>query len=77
MKRLASDIERPIEAVLHYTPGPYESMSEAERYTVRYNVIVIAEAIAALAIHTARRLRGEEPPRPLCTRSRYSGKGTC
>jgi len=61
VKRLASDIEGSIEAVLRYTSRPYEGVSEAERYAVRYNIIVIAEAIAALAIHTARRLYSEEP----------------
>ncbi|MEM1510514.1 MAG: HepT-like ribonuclease domain-containing protein [Candidatus Nezhaarchaeales archaeon] len=61
VKKLASDIEEPIDAILRYTSRPYESMSEAERHAVRYNIIVIASAIAALAIHTARRLCGEEP----------------
>lgn len=61
VKKLASDIERSIEAILRYTSRPYEGMSEAERYAVRYNIIVIAEAIATLAIHMARRLCGEEP----------------
>ena len=61
VKRLVSDIEGSIEAILRYTSRPYEGMSEAERHAVRYNIIVIAEALAALAIHTARRLCGEEP----------------
>jgi len=33
VKRLVSDIEGSIEAILHYTSRPYKSTGEAERYT--------------------------------------------
>ncbi|MEM0225861.1 MAG: HepT-like ribonuclease domain-containing protein [Thermofilaceae archaeon] len=64
VERLASDIERSISTILSYTSKPYGEMSEAERYAVRYNLIVAAEALAALAAHLARRLYNEEPATP-------------
>ncbi|MEM0376852.1 MAG: HepT-like ribonuclease domain-containing protein [Thermofilum sp.] len=64
VERLVSDIEKSISTILSYTSKPYGEMSEAERYAVRYNLIVAAEALAALAVHLARRLYSEEPETP-------------
>ncbi|MCX8204980.1 MAG: hypothetical protein N3H31_04960 [Candidatus Nezhaarchaeota archaeon] len=64
VERLALDVEKPLDAVLSYFSKPYGDVSEAERCAVRYNIIVIAEAIVALALHTARRLYREEPEAP-------------
>jgi len=35
-------------------------MTDAERYAVRYHLIVIAEALIAMVVHVARRVFGEE-----------------
>ncbi|MEM4970833.1 MAG: DUF86 domain-containing protein [Sulfolobales archaeon] len=40
-------------------------MSDAERYAIRYNIIVLVEALIALALHIARRAFGKEPETPI------------
>lgn len=64
VRKIISDIGESIEAILNYTSKPYEKMSEAKRYAVRYNIIVVAEAISASAVRFARRLYNEEPETP-------------
>lgn len=61
VEKIVSDIEKSVETISRYTSKPYEYMSEAEKHAVRYNIIVIAEAIVALAIHISRRLYNVEP----------------
>ncbi|MBS7638228.1 DUF86 domain-containing protein [Candidatus Bathyarchaeota archaeon] len=75
VERLILDIERSIEAILSYSSKPYEALSDAERYAVRYNIVVVAEAVIALALHAARRSYGEEPEMPVQALSILRDKG--
>lgn len=63
--KLVSDIRHAIKSVLACTDKPFDSMSEAEVYAVRYHLVVIAEALTALSLHIARRLFEEEPETPI------------
>jgi uncharacterized protein YutE (UPF0331/DUF86 family) len=65
IEKLVLDVRRSIDIILSYTSKPYDIMSEAERYAVRYHLVVVAEAVVAFALHIARRLYGEEPETPM------------
>ncbi|MBS7636094.1 DUF86 domain-containing protein, partial [Candidatus Bathyarchaeota archaeon] len=64
VEKLVFDVRRSIEVIVGYTVKPYEAMSESERYAVRYNLIVMMEALAALVLHVVRRVFNEEPETP-------------
>ena len=63
--KLIVDIESAISEVLGYSSKPYEELSGAEKYAIRYNIIVLVEALVALAIHLARRAFNKEPETPV------------
>jgi uncharacterized protein YutE (UPF0331/DUF86 family) len=44
ISKLASEIRASTELVLRCVGRPFNELSEAERYAVRYNLIVIVEA---------------------------------
>lgn len=50
IERLALDVKRSVAIVKELTSKPYEATSEVEKYAVRYHLIVIAEAVMAMAI---------------------------
>lgn len=50
INKYAADIRSTMNEVLSYSPKPYEGLSSAEKYATRYNVIVLAEALSALAM---------------------------
>ncbi len=64
LRRLAGDVREAVNAVRGYVSKPYEELSEAERYAVRYHLIVLAEALASLALHVARRWLNVQPETP-------------
>ena len=63
--KLVEDIRLAINEVLSYSSKPYEELSSAEKYAIRYNIIVLAEALVALAIHLARKAFNKEPETPI------------
>ncbi len=65
IERLIDDINRSIEEILEYTNKPFETLSNAEKYTIRYLLIIIAEAITAIALHIARRALNIRPETPI------------
>jgi len=65
VKRLAEDIERSVDAVVRLVEKPFDELSEAEKLAIRYYLIVVAEALAAMALHLARRVFGERPETPI------------
>jgi len=64
IERLVLDIKKSIDIVSNLVAKPYELTSDVERYAVRYHLIVIAEALMAMAMHVARRAFGEEVESP-------------
>ena len=62
--KLVADIRSAISEILSYSSKPYEELGSAEKYAIRYNIIVLAEALAALAIHIARKAYNKEPETP-------------
>ena len=65
MKRLAEDVVRSVDAVVRLVEKPFDELSEAEKLAIRYYLIVVAEALAAMALHLARRVFGERPETPI------------
>ncbi len=63
--KLISEIKEAVAFIETVTLKPFESLSEAERYAIRYNLIVVAESLAALALHMARRMFRMEPETPI------------
>lgn len=62
---LIVDIKTAVEKVNGFTSKPYEQLSDAERYAIRYNIIVAVEALTSLALHIARRALGVRPEAPI------------
>jgi len=60
VERLVSDIRKSIDIISSLAAKPYELMTDVEKYAVRYHLIVIGEALIAMAVHVARRAFGEE-----------------
>ncbi len=65
VKKLVDDIEESVRIIRSYVSKPYEELSDAERYAIRYHLIVIAEALIALALHIVRREFGVRPDTPM------------
>jgi len=64
--KLIKDIRSIIAEILGYTSSkPFEELSSAERYAVRYLLVSLAEALTALAIHVARRALKRAPETPI------------
>ncbi|WP_258870456.1 DUF86 domain-containing protein [Pyrobaculum aerophilum] len=65
IKTLILDIKTAVEEVLALVSKPYESLSKAEKYAIRYSLIIIAETVSALALHIARRALRAVPQTPI------------
>ena len=65
IKKLVDDIEESVRIVKSYVSKPFEELSDAERYAIRYHLIVVAEALIALALHIVRRGFGVSPETPV------------
>ena len=58
--------------VLKTVERPFEALSEAERYAMRYHLIAIAEALASMALHVCRNLLDQRPETPIhAARNRF------
>jgi len=65
IKRLISEIRNATPFILDLTKKPFESLSEADKHAIRYNLIVIAEAVASIAMHLAKNLFNVTPETPI------------
>ncbi len=63
--RLLADIDEAINIILSDASKPFNSLSRPERSEIRYYVIVLVEALMALALHLARRMYFAEPETPV------------
>ena len=63
--KLASEARSSTMFVLKTVERPFEALSEAERYAIRYHLIAIAEALASMALHVCRNLLDQRPETPI------------
>jgi len=64
IKKLINEIIDSMSFILRTCSKQFEELSEAERYAIRYNIMVIAEALTSIAMHIAREALGVEPETP-------------
>jgi len=62
---MASEARSSIAFVLKIVERPFEALSEAEKYAIRYHLITIAEAVASMALHLCRNLLDRRPETPI------------
>jgi len=67
LSKVIRDLLEAISVVREDVSKPFESLSRAERSEIRYYMIVVAEALIALAYHIVRRGLGMEPETPSST----------
>jgi len=65
VSKLVADIKNAVGEILVYASKPFEELSSAEKYAIRYLLVTVAEALMALAIHLARRALSREPETPI------------
>jgi uncharacterized protein YutE (UPF0331/DUF86 family) len=65
VSRMASEARSSIAFVLKIVERPFEALSEAEKYAIRYHLITIAEAVASMALHLCRNLLDRRPETPI------------
>jgi uncharacterized protein YutE (UPF0331/DUF86 family) len=65
MEKLTSEIKEAILIIARYSSKSFKEISDAEKYALRYNLIVVTEALSSLAIHIVRRVFGSRPETPL------------
>lgn len=75
IKRLISEIRNATAFILDLTKKPFESLSEADKHAIRYNLIVIAEAAASIAMHLAKNLFNVAPETPIHALRLLANKG--
>jgi len=63
--KLIQEINETISAIIDATNKPYDRVNTVEKYAIRYHLIVIAEALIALALHIARRMFNTRPETPI------------
>ena len=62
---LIRDVENAVNEINRIAAKPYSELSDEEKLAIRYELIVIAEAVMALAVHVARRDLGARPRTPV------------
>ncbi len=65
IKRFISEIRGAISFISKCSERPFEELTDSDKYAIRYNIIVIAEAISAIALHICRNIYGLEPETPI------------
>ena len=75
VKKLVRDIREAIDVIAEDASKPFEELSRAERSEIRYYIIVLVEALTALAYHIARRAYGLEPQTPVQTLRLLADRG--
>jgi uncharacterized protein YutE (UPF0331/DUF86 family) len=64
VKKLISEIRNAILFISRCSKRPFEELTDSDKYAIRYNIIVIAEAISAIALHICRNIYDLEPETP-------------
>jgi len=75
VRKLLSDVEEAVSVILEDCSKPFEALSRAEKSEVRYYIVVLVEAVTALAYHIARNLYGIEPRTPIQTLRLLADRG--
>jgi len=75
VRKLLSDIEEAISIILEDCSKPFAALSRAEKSEIRYYIVVLVEAVIALAYHIARYLYGIEPRTPIHTLRLLADRG--
>jgi uncharacterized protein YutE (UPF0331/DUF86 family) len=65
IKRFISEIRNAILFISKCLEKSFEELTDSDKYAIRYNIIVIAEAISAIALHICRNIYGLEPETPI------------
>ena len=65
ISRLASEVRSSITFILRVVEKPFEDVSEAEKYAIRYHLITIAEALTSIALHICREVLNQRPETPI------------
>jgi uncharacterized protein YutE (UPF0331/DUF86 family) len=65
ISRLASEVRSSITFILRVVGKPFENLSEAEKYAIRYHLITIAEALTSIALHVCRNVLNQRPETPI------------
>ncbi len=65
IKNLTRDIEYAVREVNRITSKSYDELSDEDKMAIRYELIVIAEALMALVMHIVRRDLNERPRTPI------------
>ena len=65
IKRFISEIRGAILFISKCSERPFEELTDSDKYAIRYNIIVIAEATSAIALHICRNIYGLEPETPI------------
>ena len=65
INKIIEEIKASIKIILEYSRDPFESLDDARKYSIRYHLIVIAEALSTLSIYLSRRLLKRIPETPL------------
>jgi uncharacterized protein YutE (UPF0331/DUF86 family) len=65
ISRLASEVRSSITFILRVVEKPFEDISEAEKYAIRYHLITIAEALTSIALHVCREVLNQRPETPI------------
>ncbi len=61
LKQRISEVSEAMSELERLTSKPYSALSLEEKYSVRYHVIVLAEAVGGMCIHVAMEDFGREP----------------
>jgi hypothetical protein len=65
IKRFISEIRGAILFISKCAERTFEELTDSDKYAIRYNIIVIAEALSAIALHICRNIYGLEPETPI------------
>ncbi|GAB6947837.1 DUF86 domain-containing protein [Vulcanisaeta sp. JCM 16161] len=65
IRGLIRDVEDAINEIERITNKSYNELSDEDKMAIRYELIVIAEAVMALAMHIVRRDLSERPRTPI------------
>ena len=65
IKRFISEIRNAILFISKCSEKSFEELTDSDKYAIRYNIIVIAEAVSAIALHICRNIYGLEPETPI------------
>jgi uncharacterized protein YutE (UPF0331/DUF86 family) len=64
IKKLISEIRNAISFISRCSEKSFEELTDSDKYAIRYNIIVIAEAVSAIALHICRNIYDLEPETP-------------